>query len=125
MNIIMNHSNGHGILDLAEVLERMEGDTEFLTEIVNLFLEDCPKLMVDIEMAVRRGDSPELARAAHSLKGSVSNFAAKDAHEAALRLEMIGRQGDLARAEEALMSLAGEIERLKPALTALVQEYVA
>jgi hypothetical protein len=49
----------------------------------------------------------------------VGNFAARPAFEAALKLEMIGREGSLAHAEEAYAALEKEIERLQPALAGL------
>jgi hypothetical protein len=53
------------------------------------------------------------------LKSSVANFAARGTFDAALKLEMMGRQGDLRYAEEACTALEEEIERLKPALETL------
>jgi hypothetical protein len=52
----------------------------------------------------------------------VGNFGAKGAFEAALRLETMGRRGDLIRAQEAYAVLEEEIERLRPALVALGEE---
>jgi CheY-like chemotaxis protein len=110
----------HGeVLDSAATLSRVEGDTELLAEMVRLFLEDCPRLISAVREALTRRDPQALQRAAHTLKGSVANFAAQSAFEAALRLEMMGRQGDLREAEEAYVALQQEIERLEPALADL------
>lgn len=88
-----------------------------------LFLDDCPGLLSEIREAIARRDSKALEHSAHSLKGSVGNFSATAAFEAALRLEMMGSNGDMTRAEEAYSILEKEIERLKPAFAALGQEY--
>jgi hypothetical protein len=53
------------------------------------------------------------------LKGSVGNFAARRAWEAAGRLEWLAEKSDLQRAEEACALLEAEIERLNPALAGL------
>jgi hypothetical protein len=45
-----------------------------------------------------------------------------EALKAAFRLEMLGRQGDLSSAPQALMALRQELERVQPALTALAKE---
>jgi HPt (histidine-containing phosphotransfer) domain-containing protein len=71
--------------------------------------------------ALACGDSDAVARLAHALKGSVGNFAARHAVEAAQKLEMIGREGEVARGMEAYAELEAAIERLKPALRALPQ----
>jgi hypothetical protein len=55
----------------------------------------------------------------------VATFAARAASEAALRLEKMGRSGDLSAAAEALAALAQEVERLRPALTALAEQAAA
>ena len=57
--------------------------------------------------------------AAHSLKGSVANFAAAAAVAAALRLEIMGHDGDLSHAGEAVAALEREIDLLIPVLHTL------
>jgi CheY-like chemotaxis protein/HPt (histidine-containing phosphotransfer) domain-containing protein len=106
-------------LDRAAALALVGGDEELLAELAGLFLEDSPKLLAQINDALRRGDGQALERAAHTLKGSVGCFCAKAAYEAALRMEILGREGELPRAEEAWASLEPEIERLSSALAAL------
>ncbi len=110
------------VLDCAALLEHMEGDPELLAEMVGLFLQDCPQLLAALREALARGDAGALRRAAHTLKGTVSNFAAPAATAAALRLERMGREGDLSQAAEGCAALETEIERLKPLLANLCQE---
>jgi len=98
---------------------------DFLEEIAALFAEDCPKLLADIRSAIDAGNSGKVERAAHTLKGSVSNFGAEPAREAALRLEMLGRSGDLRPAVEAYAVLEREIERSTAALLALARKLKA
>jgi two-component system sensor histidine kinase/response regulator len=107
------------ILDRTELLERMGGDREILAEIVGLFLRDCPKELAELSEAVARGDAVRIERAAHALKGEVSNLASAPATAAALRLELMGREGNLAGANEAFADLERAVEQLKVALTAI------
>jgi two-component system sensor histidine kinase/response regulator len=109
------------VVDRGAVLDRFEGDLDLVREVVELFLEDCPRRLSAIGEAIVSDDSRALQFAAHSLKGSVSNFAATSAVTAALRLEMIGRSGDLRDAAAAYAVLQEEIVRLMPALAALVR----
>lgn len=115
----MNQEPTTVVLDRDVLLERIGGDVEFLQEIAGLFLEECPKLVFEIRTAIASGDAGALERAAHTLKGSVSNFAAQPASEAARRLELIGRTGHLQEAPEACGALETEIERFTLALVAL------
>ena len=110
------------VISWEDAVKQMEGDVELLKEIAEMFLEESPVLMDRMRQAAAEGDCKKLERAAHTIKGSVGNFAAKSAFEAAQMLEKIGREGDLDQAAEAFKALEREIERLKPALVALGRE---
>jgi HPt (histidine-containing phosphotransfer) domain-containing protein len=115
----MERTDPETVLNLAAALDRMGGDRELLEEVALLFLESSPSQLERIEQAVRARDAEALERAAHTLKGSLGNFAAEAAFETALRLEKMGRSGDLTGAEGALQQLVIELERLRPALVTL------
>jgi two-component system sensor histidine kinase/response regulator len=100
-------------------LAQVDGDADLLAEVVDLFLEDHPRLISQIHQAAARGDSYVVQRAAHTLKGSLAIFAARSAVEAALKLEIIGREGNLLDVEKACASLEHEIRRILPALANL------
>jgi CheY-like chemotaxis protein/HPt (histidine-containing phosphotransfer) domain-containing protein len=108
--------------DWRDALAGVGGDRRLLAELAVLFLGECPKWLASIRTAVRERDLARLRLAAHSLKGGLVTMAAKAARDAALRLETMARQGDLAGAEEALAALSRELESLQPALAALAAE---
>ncbi len=110
------------IFDKSALLERVGRDEVLLGELVSLFLDDCPRLIKDLRDAVLEKNAARLKMTAHALKGSVSNFAASAAHEAALRLESMGQSGDLTDAEKAFAALEAELDRLKPALADMIPE---
>jgi HPt (histidine-containing phosphotransfer) domain-containing protein len=110
------------VLDKAALLDRVDHDVEFLAETVEMFDEDAPGLLSQIRDAVAAGDSEALAAAAHTYKGMVANFCAQHATDAARKLEMMGRDGDLAGAQEALGALEKEAERLGSALRELLED---
>ena len=99
-------------IDYAAALQRLGGDVDLFRKIVSLFDEDAPGLLETIRQSVAAGDPVRLQRAAHSLKGLAANFGAADAMASALRLEEMGKSGDLAGAEEVIGRLAEEIDRL-------------
>jgi CheY-like chemotaxis protein len=115
-------SKGGKVIDRRAILDRVGGDTELLTEIASLFLEDCPKLLSEIRQAFQQGDLEHLEKAAHALKGSVSNFGADAAVEAALRVESMGRSRDLTEAPQAIVRLEREIARVTEELIELNKE---
>jgi len=107
-------------LDRQLALSRAGGDMELLREIAVLFVEDdCPRTLAEIRAAVAQGDAAKLENAAHSLKGSVANFGAPSAVEAAFRLEQMGRAGQLGDSAETLRALERALSIVCSELTAL------
>src|SRR6267142_3988047 len=94
-----------GVFDRAAALMRVEGDTELLVKIIEVFLDDSPKLLSRIREALKREDLKLLEQPAHTLKGSTGNFCAPVAYAAALKLEKIGREGNVEKAQEAWIDL--------------------
>ncbi len=108
-----------GSLDREVALARVGGDTELLKEIASLFLENYRDWLAELRQAAARGDAQMVERTAHGLKGSVANFGARDAVEASLNLETLGRSGDLAGATESLAALESALETLRGDLESL------
>jgi HPt (histidine-containing phosphotransfer) domain-containing protein len=79
-------------LDRHVALLRVGGDEELLKEIATIFLEDYPKILVEIRAAIVGGDAKRLEESAHAMKGSVGNFGARVVVESASRLEQMGRE---------------------------------
>jgi two-component system, sensor histidine kinase and response regulator len=98
--------------DRAAVLDSLQGNEQLFKEIARMFLEERPGYLLKIREAIDQGNAYGLERAAHALKGAVSHFNAQAAREAALQMEIMGRDGDLAGVEEAWGTLTGEIDRL-------------
>jgi len=103
---------------------RLAGQVGLLSDIVQDFLANSPRMLSAVIEAVESGDAEGLARAAHSLKGTVDNFAAKPAFDTALNLEMMGQHKTLSRATEAYGVLSEKVLALEHALKAFVKEKV-
>src|SRR5262249_25668590 len=74
-------------LDEDELRARVGGDEQLLSDVVRLFLEDCPLRVAEIRGAVERKDADAIRTSAHALKGSAGNLSAKGLFEAARVLE--------------------------------------
>ena len=107
------------VLDLATALARVGGDLELLKEIAALFLDEYPRVLDEIHKALATGDAPMLERAAHGLKGSVANFGARGAVDAAFQLEQLGKAGKLDQAPPALAALERTLACLHADLSAI------
>lgn len=111
----MNAQVPENVLDLQLALSRVGGDKQLLQEIAVLFIQDCPRALGEIQEAVTREDAAKLENAAHALKGSVANFGARDAVEAAFRLEQMGRANEMSEA-------GGMLHKLESALSVVCTE---
>lgn len=109
------------VFDTEVALARVEGDRQLLAELAELFAGEGPDLLANIKQAIARGAGDDLARAAHTLKGTVSNFGAQVAMSLAMRLEELGRAESLHGAELTYASLEAEIGRLSAALNAFAR----
>jgi two-component system, sensor histidine kinase and response regulator len=78
--------------DEGALLNRLSGNTALMTEVLGLFIEDCPLLVAAIEDAVTRQNSQDLRKAAHALKGAAGNMSAIRLFEEAAALEKMGAE---------------------------------
>src|ERR1700742_4141085 len=92
-------------VDRELALARVGGDSELLHEIAELFIDEYPRSLIELRDAIAKGDAKAVERTAHGLKGSVSNFGAAAAVEAALTIETLGRKQDLAEVEPVMNEL--------------------
>ena len=97
------------------------GSDEFVVEIVQMFREDTPPRFEELTACVAQGDAGRLAKAAHSLKGSASNFGAKHFRELAEQIELLGKGGDLSVVTPVIAALKTEYERVLAALDEAVK----
>lgn len=108
--------------DRAAVLAHLDGDEDLMREVAELFLETCPQMMADTQAALATGDWDTVARAAHTLKGSLGNFGAEAAYDASLKLEKAAKQSDREIAQQAWTRLVRETARVSTALEQMAAE---
>jgi CheY-like chemotaxis protein len=101
-------------------LAGLDDDVELARKLVDIFLEQSPKLMDQIRTALAAEDMIALRRAAHALKGTISSFPTGPARGVATRMEAIGYDGDVAAARETLPLLEQEVDRLRALLPVLI-----
>ena len=85
-----------------------ESGTTVLVSVIDLFIERTPPMFKEVRRAVMSNDVTRIARLAHTIKGSCSNFGAHRMKAACDRLE-VAANGDGSRAGMVLM--LDEIER--------------
>ena len=74
-------------VDWERALAVVAGDRDLLREVVETYLEECPRMVEQMKLSLRERDSEGLQRAAHTLKGSMRYFGIDGLFECAQQLE--------------------------------------
>ena len=115
----MTISQRDHVLDANAALQRTGGDAQLLGELAGLFLGEYPGQLAALLAALERGDSKEVNRSAHMLKGSAAHFGATAAVHALLALERAGRNQDLSGCAPVSSELEQVLALLRVELAAL------
>lgn len=101
-----------------ESLRSLSPDTDgsFLRELIEIYLQDTPERLAELEAALAKGDAHALMRAAHTIKGSSSNFGATRLAQLAHEIELHGKAGNCPAATPVLPGLKSEYALVVQAL---------
>jgi CheY-like chemotaxis protein len=77
-------------VDVAQLLDRLDGDRILLAELVELFRADFPANLLAAQRAIDSHNAGGLRTTAHALKGALANLSATQASELAAELEAMG-----------------------------------
>ena len=109
-------------IDWKHGLAMLEGDSALFQDLLRLFASEAPAALGRLRAAVEQKDAGSIERAAHRLRGSMGNFGADEAIQAASVLESMARKGDLEHAADAAGNLEKEIARVLAAIEARESE---
>ena len=94
------------LIDKAVFTELQDtAGSDFVSELVDTFLEEVPGLLATLRAARDANDADAFRRAAHSLKSNSQTFGATALGAAARALELAGLDGDPARDHAAIDAL--------------------
>ncbi|HEX8848336.1 MAG TPA: PAS domain S-box protein [Gemmatimonadaceae bacterium] len=103
------------VVDREALHRNVGGDAALLAELVELFAEECPRLIAELRAGASAGDMRRVEEAAHTLKGSAGSMAGTTLAAAALELELLARRG-------AAMAIADAIARVERERRRLIAE---
>ena len=109
--------------DLPKVMEAVDNDTNFFIQITEMFFQNRADYMDAIQNAIKAEDSPALAKAAHALKGALSNFRALGAQQQANELEKQAKTGDLSPIKRLFSQLEKEVDLFEDELKISVEKF--
>lgn len=108
-----------------ELLDRIGHDAELLQEVIELFYNEYPSHIQKIRTALAEENGEQVAKAAHTLKGSISNFACPAAFEAVYQLELTGKHNQLDQTEAAIEIVDQRVQQLRPVLESILKDELA
>ena len=106
------------ILDLKDVLERVQDDWELLMELLDIFAEDYAEKRETLHGRLEENNSEEVRNIAHSIKGAAGNISARAIHATCERIEKFAEEGNLAPVK----GLLGPLDKQFGDLQACIQE---
>lgn len=100
------------VIDWAEALSVVDGDTELLKVVATALLEEADSLQARIATAITSRDAKSVQQLGHTLKGAVGAFGAQACRELAERLEGLGKHGDIALAQSCFAECQIELRKV-------------
>ena len=94
-------------------------DWDFFNELIDIFQDDYPNHLEALRQAQSHNEPEKFSRAAHSLKGMLTNFNAEAPAEKAYQLEQIGAGGVVPVDSELIDELADDLQALADTLDAI------
>ncbi len=108
------------ILDGEDVLTRVDGDTELLAEILQLFLETRTARLSELRDACEASLSDQARKAAHAFKGALGSLGGVRAEAIAQAIETHAARGEMAAAGALVADLESNVDQLAQALSELL-----
>jgi len=103
---------GAAVIDETDLLARVGGDAALAGEVLQLFADDAPARLAELNDAFALADLTRLRRAAHAIKGAAGTVGALALAASARELEQAAANADTA-------ALPGGVERVRAASTLL------
>ena len=98
-------------VDLSVAMRYLGGDRRLLLELVGIFLDDGPKRLDSLRVAMSASDNRQIEQVAHSLRGSAAILGATDLQSAAVALEDAAHDGHAEHGPQMIARIARELER--------------
>ena len=93
------------VVDFAAALDNISGGKQVLQDLAKIFLEECPKLIKNIEQSLDYSDAQSVQRAAHTLKSSALIMVANELVAMTAHIEKLAANKNLSDIKDCIDSL--------------------
>ncbi len=101
------------IIDLKDVLDRVQDDKELLVELFEIYADDFVVKRKDLGEAIAAKNLPRVKEVAHSMKGASGNISAKPLYALCLKLEHMAHDGTTDGMQDLLPAIDSQFEQIK------------
>lgn len=100
-----------------------EGDTQFLVELIQIYLRNVPDEIAEIKSALALGDVPLVRRHIHDLAGASGNIGTQEGLDCCRRMTAAAHAGNLEQVRVELDCFVKEYAPVERILTKLLDHY--
>ncbi len=104
---------GSRVLNVEAALERLDGETALMEELLGMFLTEAPRRIEELSAAISARDAAAVQRVAHLLKGASANLCAERTAGVSYHLEQAARSGDWEAVDEHFQALRQALAELE------------
>jgi two-component system, sensor histidine kinase and response regulator len=102
--------------NMSKTLEQLGGDETLFREVMDIFLDEAPKHLAALGLAVAQRQPQTVETAAHTLKGELGYLGVPEISQRASEIEEMGRSKDLSRVADLLPQFEADIAGLFTAI---------
>jgi two-component system sensor histidine kinase/response regulator len=111
------------ILDLPDVMDRVQDDKELLLELFDIYIIDFKEKRKLLEKAIQGNDCEQVVNIAHSLKGASGNISAKSLRTTFYKYENMGKTGNISEAKGGLAIMDKQFDDLLKRIEEVKEEF--
>jgi CheY-like chemotaxis protein len=98
-------------------LDKLQENIGEIGPVLRVFLKSLEKRLKDVSVAVEEKNAEAVARAAHTIKGSSSQFGAEELASLCQQMENMGRENSLTQSDSLLREIERAADRLREVLS--------
>jgi HPt (histidine-containing phosphotransfer) domain-containing protein len=102
--------------NMSKTLEQLGGDEALFREVIDIFLDQAPKHLAALLVAVEQGQAETVETTAHTLRGELGYLDIPETLQRASEIEEAGRSKDVSRVTRLLPQFEADINGLFTAI---------
>ena len=112
------------LIDKENIKKTIGADPNLIKKIVTIYLRDAPRLLSEIDEAVKIDDNKKLSDSAHALKGITGYYNIDISQDLCLRLEQFGKGNSLPEKKEDIINLLSQLQDKLSLLNEQLKVYI-